>query len=143
MYGQDKATHDTNLQAVLTQLKNIGLKLNMEKSNFSQSRIRYPGHDISKDGLHPNPNSVDAITNAPAPTDLPSLWSFLGLTSWFSKFISNYAMVVDPLHAILRSSKNGFTWTAAAEASFRELKQLLVCFSFTNICVHQCIILWH
>nr|XP_055041695.1 uncharacterized protein K02A2.6-like [Misgurnus anguillicaudatus] len=125
VYGRDKATHDINLQAVLARLTNIGLKLNMEKSKFGQSRIRYLGHDISKDGLHPNPDSVDAIANAPAPTDLPSLRSFLGLTSWFSKFIPNYAMVVEPLREILRSSQNGFTWTEAAEDSFRRLKQLL------------------
>lgn len=126
VYGQNKATHDANLQAVMTRLTDIGLKLNMKKSKFGQSRIRYLGHDISKEGLHPNPDSVEAIANAPAPTDLPSLRSFLGLTSWFSKFIPNYAMVVDPLREILRSSQNGFTWTEAAEASFRRLKQLLV-----------------
>lgn len=89
----------------------------MEKSKFSQSRIRYLGHDISEDGLHPNPDSVEAIANAPAPTDLPSLRSYLGLTSWFSKFIPNNAMVVDPLCEILRSSQNGFAWTEAADAS--------------------------
>lgn len=47
VYGQENATHDASLQAVMTWLSNTDLKLNLEKSKLGQSRIQYLGHDVS------------------------------------------------------------------------------------------------
>ena len=67
------------------------------------------------------------MAHAPAPHDTVSLRSFLGLASWYSKFIPNFATVVEPLRVTLKDSTDlKFTWTAEAESSFAELKRLIL-----------------
>lgn len=50
------------------------------------------------------------------PKDMPALRSILSLISWFSRFLPNYATVVQPLRQLLRTNTQAeFRWTAAAD----------------------------
>ncbi|KAI3362902.1 hypothetical protein L3Q82_011499, partial [Scortum barcoo] len=82
-YGVNQQDHDANLRRVLHALNEAGLKLNMQKCKFNQTSLRFLGHTISKDGLHPDQDRVSAVADAPAPHDTSSLRSFLGLASWY------------------------------------------------------------
>lgn len=73
-------------------------------------------------GLHPNPDNVLAIQQAPH--DAQSLHSFLGLAGWYSKSIPNYATLVEPLRALLRKF-TGFCWTDEAQEHFSCVKNLI------------------
>lgn len=85
-YGTTQQHHDANLQRVLHALNEAGLKLNIQKCKFNQTSLRFLGHTISKDGLHPDQAHVKAVANAPALHDTFSLRSVLGLASWCSNF---------------------------------------------------------
>ena len=124
VYGSSQAAHDTYLQAVLHRVQDAGLKLNTEKCLFRQTALDFLGFRLSPDGLEPNDSHVTAILHAPAPTDAPSLRSFLGLSAWYSKFIPNYASVVEPMRALLRKNTE-FTWTEEAQQSFEQVKHLI------------------
>uniref|UniRef100_A0A3B3T9U7 Gypsy retrotransposon integrase-like protein 1 n=1 Tax=Paramormyrops kingsleyae TaxID=1676925 RepID=A0A3B3T9U7_9TELE len=124
VYGTTPELHDKRLQAVLRRLQDRGLKLNMEKCQFRKSELPFLGHVISANGLHPNPEHVLAMTQAPSPHDAHSLRSFPGLTGWYSKFIPNYASLVEPLRALLRNSTS-FSWTVEAQERFSQVKQLI------------------
>lgn len=68
-----------------------------------------------------------AIRDAPAPHNLAALRSFLGLISWCSKFLPNFATVVEPMRTLLKdATDSSFKWTEEAEHIFNELKQLLL-----------------
>lgn len=68
-----------------------------------------------------------AIRDAPAPHTLAALRSFLGLISWCTKFLPNFATVVEPMRALLKDAiPLSFKWSEEAEHSFNELKQLLL-----------------
>ncbi|CAM5153065.1 unnamed protein product [Natator depressus] len=110
MFGNTSEEHDNNLQSVLNCLSKAGLQLNRSKCKFRQTELSFLGHTISQAGLKPDPDHILAISNAPLPTDLQSLHSFLGLTSWYAKFISNYASVIEPLRELLRRSST-LVWT--------------------------------
>ena len=58
------------------------------------------------------------------PSDLKSLRSFLGLASYYRRFIPHFSSVADPLHALTRKDAP-FEWTAECENSFHTLKRLL------------------
>ena len=103
-YGVTQQAHDASLRRVLHALNEAGLKLNMRKCKFKQTSLSFLGHTISKDGLHPDKDRVSAVAHAPAPHDTVSLRSFLGLASWYSKFIPNFATVVEPLRVTLKDS---------------------------------------
>lgn len=127
VYGTSKEVHDTRLQAVLQRLRDVGLQINTGKSSFCQSHITFLGHVISKEGLRPSQHHLTAIAGAPAPKDMAALRSFLGLSSWFSTFIPDYATLVEPLRQLLKTDmKVELQWNEAAHESFSNLKELLL-----------------
>ena len=126
-YGTTQREHDENLRRVLRALTDAGLKLNMHKCKFNQPSLNYLGHTISMEGLLPDQDRVTAVIHAPAPQDTSSLRSFLGLASWYSKFIPDFATVSEPLRAVLRDcTDSSFKWTTEAQSSFTLLKELVV-----------------
>ena len=106
---------------MLQRLTNAGLRLNDKTCQFRQSSLLFLGHLVFAQGIEPD----TAIAQAPPPHDAGTLHSFLGMISWYTKFIPNYTTVVEPLRAVLRSDSD-FKWTDGADKCFRELKQLLV-----------------
>ena len=94
-----------HLQNLDTVLDSAGLHANRKKSFFLQSRIEYLGHTIDKDGLHPTEEKVTAIKKAPPPKNITELRSFLGLISYYGKFLPSLA---DKLMICLARTKNGF-----------------------------------
>ena len=61
------------------------------------TKIRVLGHVVSKRGIEPDPIKIKAIQEAPIPTNVSDLKSFLGICGYMSKFIPNYANLVEPL----------------------------------------------
>ncbi|KAF7651388.1 hypothetical protein LDENG_00111630 [Lucifuga dentata] len=98
---------------------------NLSKCNFRQTELSFLGHTVSEKGLQPDASHVIAVSQAPPSTDLSKLRSFLGLTSWYSNLIPDYAAVVEPLRALLHGS-DVFTWTPEAQRSFKTVKELIV-----------------
>lgn len=63
--------HLANLAAVLTRLKDAGLRLKRNKCTFMQEAVEYLGHRVDAEGLRPVQKKVAAIVEAPArPTSL-------------------------------------------------------------------------
>lgn len=125
--GSSLEEHDRSLRAVLQRLTDAGLTLNMDKCSFRKSSLRFLGHVISKEGILPDTDHIIAIRDAPAPHDLASLRSFLGLTSWYSKFLPNFATIVEPMRVLQRdAAASSFEWTVDADNSFKKLKQLIL-----------------
>ncbi|CAL9706462.1 unnamed protein product [Knipowitschia caucasica] len=127
IYGASREEHDLRLQAVLNRLSEASLQINFGKSTFAKTQITFLGHVISKEGLRPSTDHLTAIAEAPAPRDMPALRSFLGLTSWFSKFVPNYATLVEPLRLLLKTSPQAkLHWDNVANECFTKLKRLLL-----------------
>ncbi|KAL7839056.1 hypothetical protein SRHO_G00257140 [Serrasalmus rhombeus] len=123
--GATAEDHDKNLESVLQRINKAGLRLNFEKCRFRQPELSFLGHTVSAKGLQPDASHVAAVSQAPPPTDTVSLQSFLGLTSWYAKFIPNYAAIVEPLRALLRGAVS-IVWTEEAQQSFERVKELIV-----------------
>ncbi|XP_054759514.2 uncharacterized protein K02A2.6-like [Lytechinus pictus] len=127
IYGDTLSTHDTNLRAVLQRLQSVGLTLNLQKCQFNLKEISYLGHVISAKGVQPNEDNVAAIRDAPVPEDAATLRSFLGLASYYAKFIPNFSSVTAPLRELTKKDVS-FVWSTAAAESFATVKdQILHC----------------
>ena len=122
--GRNQSEHDARLNAVMNRLREANITINMQKSVFSQEEIEFCGHRLSKDGVAPLHSAIRAVVEAPHPTGLKELRSFLGTTAWFSRFIPAYSTVVQPLTAMLRKDVP-FEWGTAAEHAFTEIKDLI------------------
>ena len=85
---------------------------------------------ISKDGIKPDPEKVAAVKDFPRPTDLQGVRSFLGLASYYRKFVKGYSVIAAPLHDLTKGlPKKGrsvkIEWGPEQEKSFCALKDAL------------------
>ena len=82
------------------------------------------GHAISKQGIGPDPDKVVKVQNFPVPTDVPQLRQFLGLASYYQRFIQNFTAISSPLNTL---TKKGvfFQWKTQYQQAFDKLKDLL------------------
>ena len=122
--GTSEADHLSTLDKVLTRLEAAGLHLKRNKCAFLLPSVEYLGHKISADGLQPTEEKVRAIKEAPHPTNVSQLRSFLGLVNYYSKFLPNLANTLAPLYSLLQKTKQ-WSWEAPQKAAFAEAKRQL------------------
>ncbi len=87
-------------------------------------QVEYLGHLISKEGLRPTQSKVKAILDAPSPSNISQLRSFLGLLNYYSKFIPNLSSELSPLYSLLQKSTK-WSWSDGEEECFQKAKKLL------------------
>ncbi|CAB3232120.1 unnamed protein product [Arctia plantaginis] len=117
--------HVDLLHRVYQRLKDAGLTINMQKSHFCRSELKYLGYYVDKHGLRTDPGKVDVILNYPTPSNAKEVKRFLGMAGWYRRFVNNFSKISKPLCKL--TSKNvSFEWTREAEESFNLLKAALV-----------------
>ena len=122
--GTDEQNHLNNLELVLQRLESAGLTLKKSKCIFTATSVEYLGHVIDKNGLHPSPSKVQAIKQAPQPTNVTELKSFLGLVNYYHKFLPNLYTSLAPLHSLLRKNSR-WNWSTEHSEAFTKVKSLL------------------
>ena len=123
--GRNEAEHLRNLEKVLHQLQEHGVRLHKEKCLFFQESVEYLGHCVDSRGIHTSEKKVKAILVAPSPHNLQQLRSFLGLLNYYAKFLPDLASLLHPLHMLLRA-KQLWHWSKACEQAFQKAKKRLV-----------------
>ena len=118
---------------MLQTLKNAGVKLNANKCSFYVEKVQYLGHVFdSKSRVYPSPNKVEAIINAPIPTNLKMVQSFVGLANFFSRFVPNFSNVMNPFYALMKKGVK-FEWSTSQQNSFELIKNLFKQERFLNL----------
>ncbi|EYC36599.1 hypothetical protein Y032_0877g2818, partial [Ancylostoma ceylanicum] len=116
--------HLQMLENVFNALQGAGLKLNPRKCVLLEKKVEFLGHVIDREGLHMDPSKVEAIVNYPLPQSRSELRTFLGMCSYYRKFVLGFAKVAAPLHE-LTSEKTKFEWTTERKACFDQLKRII------------------
>ena len=80
---------------------------------------------MSAAGIRTNPTKLRAVEEYPTPANVKSLRSFLGLASYYRRFVRGFSKVASPLNALTRKSV-AFVWTPECRKAFEQLKTLLV-----------------
>ncbi len=75
--------HLDKLEVVLWQLCDTGLKVNAAKSTFCALEIEYLGYVLTRDGIKPQSNKVQAILTSKPPTEVRQLRHFLGIVQYY------------------------------------------------------------
>ena len=82
------------------------------------------GHRVDKERFHPMAAKVKAIKDAPAPTNVTELKSFLGMVNFYGKFLPNLSSTLEPLHELLRKDRR-WTWNSRQQKAYQGAKDLL------------------
>ena len=113
-----------NLQEVLSKLKEANLKVKPKKCFLFQEEVAYLGHIVSRHGVKPNPDNTARVRLWPAPTTVKDVRQFLGLCSYYRRWIPGFATIAAPLHNLTKKEVP-FTWCNQCEAAMQQLKDLL------------------
>lgn len=76
---------------------------------------------MSVEGLSPHQEKVSIARDSPAPTDMSSLQSALGLFSYYKEFVQGFDVIASPLHNLLRKEVT-WHWDIDQQNSFSKLK---------------------
>lgn len=124
-FGKDFASHLSNLKEVFEKLSKAGLKLKPKKCHLMQKEISFLGHVVSREGVRTDPMKISSIKEMPRPKTVTQVRSFLGLASYYRKFIENFSKIAKPLFDLTKKDKK-FIWSEDCENSFQELKTRLM-----------------
>ncbi|KAI5750678.1 hypothetical protein M8J77_000323 [Diaphorina citri] len=117
-------THLRILELILKRLVEAKLRVNWEKSEFGVTQTTYLGYVIDRFGLQISTEKVQPLLDYPPPKNLKELRRFLGMCSWYRRFIPDFAGETAPLTKLMRK-KQRWEWDEPQQAAFVKLKALL------------------
>ena len=125
IHSKDEQEHTGHLEIVFQRLLNAGLTLRGTKCDIGMSSVQYLGHVFSASGMSPDPNKVKAVADWPVPTNVTEVRQFLGLASYYRRYVQNFSTIAAPLHALTQDGIS-FWWDQACNDAFNTLKNHLV-----------------
>lgn len=122
VFGKTKQEHDQNLAAVLARLNKHNVKLNLDKCRFNQTKVKFLGFNLSRNGLSINEDKIKAVRDLREPETVAEVRSYLGLLTFLERFIIDRATKTKHLREITKS--NVFVWTSGAQAEFDAIRDV-------------------
>ena len=124
IYSRNTEKHFKRLQEVLERLRTAGLKLKPSKCYLFQKSVHYLGHIISEHGVETDPQKIQCVKEWPIPTCTEEMQQFLGLATYYRKFVKNFAQIAAPLYCLTEKKKT-WIWNEESEVAFDTLKKKL------------------
>ena len=124
IFSPNQEQHEHHLKQVFQRLQDAGLTLRGNKCHIGVPEVCYLGHIFDGNGMHPDPSKVSCVQDWPTPTSATTLKQFLGLASYYRRYIEKFADIAAPLHNLTKKDVP-FSWTPACVKAFSELKHKL------------------
>ena len=125
IHSANKEQHAQHLRQVFDLLSDANLTLRGSKCHLAMSKVSYLGHVFSTTGMSPDPQKVSAVKEWKSPTNAEEVRKFLGLASYYRRYILGFSDIAKPLHN-LTHKQVPFNWSDACQTAFDTLKQTLV-----------------
>ena len=97
----------------------MGLTLRGTKFHIGLPQVSYLGHIFDGKGMHPDPSKVDSIHEWLPPPNVTALKQFLGLASYYHRYIKGSVDIAAALQNLTKKS-----------TSFHGLRTVIKCFHY-------------
>ena len=124
VFSRSPAEHLHHLERILEKLDSHKLYAKLSKCSFALSSVKFLGHVVSAQGISPDPSKVQLVQDWPMPGNVADLRSFMGLASYFRKFLPDFASSTACLTRLFKKDVR-WDWTPACQAAFDTVKALL------------------
>ena len=124
VYSQTFEDHIQHLKLIFEKLREVDLKLGKDKCEFAKTELHLLGHIIGREGRKPDPAKIEVVQQWPTPKNVKDVRAFLGLASYYRKFIPNFSIEAGSMFKLIHKDTT-FEWTDACQETFEKLKKLL------------------
>ncbi|GJW22931.1 hypothetical protein Tco_0033553 [Tanacetum coccineum] len=124
IYSKTKEEHDVHLRLILELLKKEELYAKFSKCDFWLSKVQFIGHVIDSEGIHVDLAKIESIKDWESPKTPTEIRQFLGLASYYRRFIEGFSKIAKPMTKLTQKSVK-FNWGEKEETDFQTLKQKL------------------
>jgi len=125
VYSSTVEIHMICLRKLFDRLRAVDLKLKPSKCSLLRAEVSFLGHVVSGEGVSTDPGKIVLVRDWPTPGDVKEVRSFLGLASYYRRFVPTFAEIAAPLHALTAKNKL-FEWTSDCDRAFVRLKLALI-----------------
>ena len=117
---------EQNERSFFTRCREWKLKLNKEKVKRSQTNVPFMGHQLTPEGLKPDPGKIEAIVAMPGPEDATALKRVLGMVNYLLKFMLHLSEMTEPLRRLHVEDKvTEWQWLMHHGITFNTVKKYL------------------
>ena len=102
IYSKDEAEHEQHLRVILQRLRDHKLYAKFSKCKFWLDIMKFLGHTISSEGISIDPSKIQEVMDWKPPTSVHQIRSFLGLTGYYRRFISDFSRIAKPMTDLLK-----------------------------------------
>jgi hypothetical protein len=125
VFAPTQEEHLKRLSTVLDRCRKAGLKLKPTKCDLMRDSVEFLGHIVDAGGIRTDPAKVKQVRDWTIPKNVTEVRSFLGMTSYYRRFIKDYAAKAKPLHELTKKDVT-FRWTVECQEAFETLKEHLI-----------------
>ena len=121
VYSESFADHCHHLQIVFRRFREFKMSLSGAKCIFGVREMKILGHFISQEGIRMDPDKISAIVNLKRPTDLKQIRAFVGIVSYYRKFIAKFSTIIEPISNLIKG-ESLLNWGKEHDIAFEKLK---------------------
>ncbi|VEN45007.1 unnamed protein product [Callosobruchus maculatus] len=122
--GKSFDDHLKNLEQVFRRLRQSGPKLSPKKCHLFQKKVQYLGHAVSQEGIAVDPQKIEAVKGWPVPKNKHDVRSFLGLCTYYRRYVAGFATIAKPLTRLTEEGRR-FQWENDCQQAFDLPKKAL------------------
>jgi hypothetical protein len=124
IFSENVDNHLEHVKAIIDLLQRYNLKIKPSKCKIAEERVEYLSHIIFRGTITPGKAKTEALYQFVIPRNVKQIQSFLGLASYYRKYILNFSTIASPL---IRCTEKGvkFHWTLDCQIAFDRLRETL------------------
>ena len=123
-HGRTEIEHDRRLLTLLETARMNNLSLNPKKIQFKSTDCKFFGHQLTPEGLKPDPEKIKAIGEMKAPQSIQTLQSFSCMVKYLKRFSPVLSELSELLHRLTKQNMV-WAWESEQQQAFKKIKHAL------------------